>query len=663
MPADGWLPPSPDAATVASPSPARLADAFHHHAHGHHHHHHHGGGGGGVRVPSVTPPKAPPPYSTGPRSPDADAAAAATAAAVRAQAAAAAAAAAPTPARRSGLEGVALKYEAAVTEAAALRLQVEALRRHVSDAAQHGGLRASDPLPLQPVASPPRRRGGGGGGGDASSSSRPPPQFASEEEEAMWGAMNVDVVTKLEALDAVERMRLEYVDAQRELRQELEVKEEVLSMLTDQLKGMVDRGRLSAAHDDLRRQAAAASEVERQRDLLAAELSERDAEAERLRLATDAAAADAGAAASAAAADAQARLIEEVHEANGRAADEQAARLDAGRRLAEQEEALVRTGRALHEAGAAVAAQEAQLEGLRGVEGRLSENEAVVRGLADSLQAQAEAHKQALADAQAREAALAETVRQRDGAAEDARRLQAQAEERRRGQAEAQEALAAREEEVRALQAQLDGFTDHLQAHLLEKDEETRRAHEVLHDEVRAARAAAEAADGRAGAGQAAAQAALAEARAEAAAQAARADALEEGRAALLEEAAQAARAGERARADAEDAGMVAARLADGRLAAAAEDLAAQRSVGARLEEELRERGTLTLVQQDTIAALQEKLQIVEAALVAQEELQGKNKVLGKTILDLRTMLKTKEDECSEAMVVWQIIFLKKGIN
>ena len=293
------------------------------------------------RLASVTPPKPPPPY---------------------------AAEANHERSFHGAQEDIALKYESAVCEAAALRRQVHALKAQMSRPSYTAG----EPLPMEALGSPQR--------------TSPQRTFNSSAEEAVWNAMDIDVITKLDAIHKVDCIRQEYEDTQRELQQELVVKEEVLSMLTEQLKGMVDRSQVGALRGELQRTVEELQMVRRENQLIASERDEQEERIKQIVMENSERRIDTTAAVQSAVAERQASLIDEIQDLNAEldeakrqahAVSQAAAELD--ERLHSTEETLAATTENMVE-------KDARIAQLLEVEASLLRSEGVVQDLADSLQ-------------------------------------------------------------------------------------------------------------------------------------------------------------------------------------------------------------------------------------------------------------------------------------
>eukprot|EP01062_Namystynia_karyoxenos_P056799 TRINITY_DN4772_c0_g1_i1.p1 TRINITY_DN4772_c0_g1~~TRINITY_DN4772_c0_g1_i1.p1 ORF type:complete len:1755 (+),score=714.61 TRINITY_DN4772_c0_g1_i1:87-5267(+) len=403
------------------------------------------------RVPSLTPPKPPPPYSYGP---DMRQIEAGELAAARTQL--------HGHFRRGAVEGVAYKYEAAVTECAALRRQVHSLKLQLAAGVP---LPPSESIAAAPSLSPPRSM----------------PRFESPEEEALWQAFNVDVATKLDAVDKVAKMRTEFDSARRELQQELAVKEEVLRLLTEQLKGMVERSQLHRAQEDLDACQEELRIARERSDEVGEENVHLRQRCDELSLQLQQHA------------DALRATVTRERELARSAVD------DARRRVEELESAVATSEReasnareAVRDAQQALAAERIKAasqvqehfdaETLRA---QLEEKEGVVRELAESLQKQALSHKRVLAEAQEREAELQAVMSQRDRSREVMLALQGSMEQRDTQAQELAERLAARDSEAAELRERLAGWQQHLNSHLLRKDEELQRLSEEHAQELK----------------------------------------------------------------------------------------------------------------------------------------------------------------------------------
>ena len=402
------------------------------------------------RVPSITPPKPPPPYSY------ADESEGMNSTVVKEQIS--------PHFERSGIEGIARKYESSVIETAALRRQVHSLKQQLTTD-------YSDPLIITPVESPcqsPQR------------GIQPPPGT----DIPTWNAMNIDVVTKLQALEQVDMLRTRYEDRQHELEQELIIKEEVLSMLTEQMKTMVDKNELTSAQSKLITSMEKLKETEKQNEILASEKSEneknlRGAQYEKevleLNIKT---------------------ILQNQPETSTTETDEiqvlketVTSLKDNGSVLQiqcqELQDHLKNTQRSLASAHLMVDKKTAEVQEASLFEAKLVEKEELVRELADSLQAQSLAHKQTLAEAQEREEKLRIISEQKEKGMLVMNSLQEKIDEREKKALEAAEKLQEKEEEVDTLKGQLSGFTDHLQSHLSRKDEEMQRSIETHIQQVK----------------------------------------------------------------------------------------------------------------------------------------------------------------------------------
>eukprot|EP01059_Diplonema_ambulator_P001817 TRINITY_DN11530_c0_g1_i2.p1 TRINITY_DN11530_c0_g1~~TRINITY_DN11530_c0_g1_i2.p1 ORF type:complete len:1592 (+),score=610.37 TRINITY_DN11530_c0_g1_i2:25-4776(+) len=570
-----------------------------------------------TRLPSVTPPKPPPPYSGGVEECEAI-----NIAQVKAQL--------DAHFKNAGIEGIALKYEAAITETAALRRQVHSLKHQLGKP----DTLAFDPLPVKVTESP---------------TVSPKRLFKSQEEEEMWKAMNVDVLTKLDAIDKVERIRQEYEDTQNELSQELMVKEEVLAMLTEQMRSMVDREEYQQMQHELHVTHEQLQDMKRERGMLS---RQRDEACNTLHLVREEMEWKEQEAVTAAVRAEREKHQSEVEELRERLEESQSAAIsqDTVNKLEDQIRSSQMALAAVHKQ-----LDEKELEIARAaeVQKQLEAKEAVVRELADSLQAQALAHKQTLTEAQERESKIESLTTHRQKSLEIVTALQQQLAEREEQALELAKALEEKERESEALQSQLAGFTDHLKSHLLQKDEQMKRAehdhvHELKMTNLKVTELETKAAVLQSLLDQKTEASRLGTAQREeeiAASQSALHDLREQNRHLSTEV--------EHMKCAMEESLKLHTDTAERQVRTLNTELSSLQRVNGRLEEQLNERNGLVTEQQENIASLQARLLQAEASLQLSETLTKRNNTLELHIKDLEAQVKETETrylESEEAM-------------
>eukprot|EP00755_Sulcionema_specki_P019012 Sspe_Gene.68332::Locus_40312_Transcript_1_1_Confidence_1.000_Length_3344::g.68332::m.68332 len=543
-----------------------------------------------LRVPSVTPPKPPPPYSYGPHN-DVEMVEASDLSSVRNQLA--------QHFKKTGIEGVAMKYEAAIVEAAALRRQVHSLKLQLEKGEQ---LAASGmPMMMSPVGSP-------------SISPRRLPTFNTPEEEASWNAMNVDVVTKLQAVDKVAKIRQEYEDSLKELRQELVVKEEVLRLLTEQLKGMVEKGQLDKLQDELNDTFDELQVMKRERDIFSEERAELQARVEDLQRRLDEMDGIVDRAKACGAKEVELSLSTEVERLRRLEDESLSYRAEAECELEKLREQLAITKDTLAQAEAQLTEKDRLLAEAEKTQMELAMKEGAVRELADNLQAQSLAHKQMLAESQSREAKLSNMNAQREASREVVTSLQAKLEEREKEALKMAALLEEKNGEVAALQTRLRGFTDHLQSHLREKEDQIRALRDEHAKELDRVRLAASEAESKANVLQALTDNKLSEAKREIASQAALLEEREIAMRKLAIEAETLRAEVERAKKSALESGRDAQEFMERHGKAMRSELTSSLETIARLERSLQERDVLAQQQQNTISELQREILSAEGS-------------------------------------------------
>eukprot|EP01063_Lacrimia_lanifica_P011220 TRINITY_DN18028_c0_g1_i1.p1 TRINITY_DN18028_c0_g1~~TRINITY_DN18028_c0_g1_i1.p1 ORF type:complete len:1551 (+),score=709.93 TRINITY_DN18028_c0_g1_i1:98-4750(+) len=507
--------------------------------------------------------------------------------------------------RTTGIEGVAIKYEAAVTEIAALRRQLLAYKLAGGGAdLEHSQQRNYDAgysgLMGHPELSPPRSPTGRVVVGDAAEGSHRR-TFRGETERLMWNAMNVDVVTKLEAIDTVERLRGEYEEMKREATQELAVKDEVVEMLTEQVRQMVERSQYNALKTENKVLLEQLHTLKREKEILMLKQTHDDySHAERE---------------ASLAGEVQARVDAAVHEAQTTVAAQRDALqeeldqmallntdLSAALRMAQED--VKETRKDLDIARTALYERERDHQSVSEIQKQLSANEEMVRELADSLQAQAISHKAAVSMKNDQDERIHQLTDDADARQELIARLQDRLLEKEEQLARTTELLAERESEVLALQNQLEGFTEHLEGHLREKEAMVRKCTEPLEDALQARELRLVEAETKAGVLQQISAEKIAELKAQvdelrrdlALCEEMKADEVRQ-RGSLQDEVA-------RLEAERDEKSTAIQVLASKQVETADAELASCRLIIARLEKELHDRQTLFDEQNETIAAL-----------------------------------------------------------
>ena len=205
--------------------------------------------------------------------------------------------------------------------------------------------------------------------------------------------------------------------------------------------------------------------------------------------------------------------------------------------------------------------------------------------------------------------------------------------------------LESRGAEVIELQTQLDGFTAHLQSHLLQKDEQMRRSQEALVEEVKMLKVFLSEGEARASVLQSAANGKIEEAQGEARAQAALVADLEAQQRGLKADMQEAVRQ----QMGLQESSSASHAVVERKLANTEAELDSQQRLTTRLGAELKERDELLVEQQDTITEMREKMDLCERLAVTLEEAQTQNKALTVENMELAQTVAQKAEECNAA--------------
>ncbi|KAJ9467705.1 hypothetical protein DIPPA_15617 [Diplonema papillatum] len=256
-----------------------------------------------------------------------------------------------------------------------------------------------------------------------------------------------------------------------------------------------------------------------------------------------------------------------------------------------------------------------------------SSNEDIIRQLADTLQARQKARLEPALDTRQQQAVVTESKAQQQ--------LQSQLAVKEVEAREATEKAQRLEGEVLAVKDQLQGFTDHLHSHLLQKDEQMKRAAEQHAEELRLSDLKSEEIDRRAAVLDDALRAAKASATRDAEQKDSLLRAVEVQNEELQHEIDRLMTAGE-------EAALITRRYAERHVQALQAEMAASKQLTASLEQQLKEAHANALQHHETVAILQAKL--IEAGSSSQqnENMKRQVTVLEKKIRELHEEVNEK---------------------